>query len=172
MPTARTLKNAFVYIKNAPAGGAAAEGDISIEQKGCQYTPHVFGIRPGQTLKIINSDSNVLHNIHAFGQQPGNSFNMGQPGNGTQLTAKFAKPEMQIHIKCDVHGWMSAWANVMENPYFAVTDDKGNFSIANVPPGDYDVEALNEECTPGEAKVHVDAKGGTATFALKPAPPK
>ena len=35
-----------------------------IDQDGCRYIPHVFGMRAGQPLEILNSDP-TLHNIHA-----------------------------------------------------------------------------------------------------------
>lgn len=163
----KSLANVFVYVKNAPAGAAAATGEVTIDQIGCQYKPHVFGIRVGQTLKILNSDNGVLHNIHAFGE-PGNTFNMGQPGNGQPLTQKFQKAQLGVPLKCDVHGWMKSYACVVEHPYFAVTDDKGAFKIDNLPPGEYELEAWQEVCGTQSAKVKVEAAGGApVTFTFK-----
>ena len=51
-----------------------------INQQGCEYHPHVFGIRVGQKLLIRNSDA-TLHNIHARGAANA-EFNVGQPNQG------------------------------------------------------------------------------------------
>ncbi len=103
------LANVFVYVKNAPAGNfPAPPSPVTLDQRGCQYHPHVAGIMVGQPLEIKNSD-NTLHNIHAMPNVNG-QFNEGQPVQGMVSTKKFDKPEMQpFRIKCDVHGWMKAW---------------------------------------------------------------
>ena len=62
------------------------------------------------------------------------------PG-GADLTYTFAKPEMFLKFKCDVHPWMFAWVSVFDSPYFAVSDKDGKFAIKNVPPGKYTIEA-------------------------------
>lgn len=164
----QTLRNVFVYVKSpVPAGGAPAAGKVTIDQNGCQYRPHVMGIQVGQTLEILNSDTNVLHNIHSFGG-PGNAFNMGQPGTGAVLTKTFEKPEVMVKLKCDVHGWMSAYVGVLEHPFFSVTDEKGEFHIPKLPAGEYTVEAWHEEYGAQEAKVTVGADGsGTAAFKFQ-----
>ena len=47
-------------------------------------------------------------------------------------------------MKCDVHAWMNAWVGVVNHPYFAVTGTDGAFSLPNLPPGTYTVEAWHE----------------------------
>jgi hypothetical protein len=138
------LANVFVYVKDglgeyvfeAPAGAA------TLDQKGCRYVPHVFGIRVGQPLEIVNSDP-TLHNIHA---QPRSNreFNTGQPIQGMKTTHTFGAREVMVPFKCDVHGWMNAYAGVLDHPYFAVTDARGQFELNGLPPGSYTVEAWHE----------------------------
>ena len=140
-----TLKNVFVYVKEGLTGKTfeAPKTPVSFDQKGCQYTPKVFGIQVGQPLEIINSD-NTLHNVHAL---PTNSaqFNIGMPIQGMKLKKSFSKPEMMVKIKCEVHPWMSAYAGVLDHPFFNVTGDNGSFEIKNLPPGQYTVEAWHEK---------------------------
>src|SRR5207244_1286000 len=106
------LANVFVYVKNPPAGNYPAQSTpVTLDQKGCQYHPHVSGLMVGQPLEIRNSDS-TLHNVHAM---PNNNsqFNEGQPVQGMTSTKKFDKPELTpFRIKCDVHGWMKSWMAV------------------------------------------------------------
>ena len=62
-------------------------GGAKIDQKDCRYTPHVFGMRVGQPLEIINSDP-TLHNIHAM-PKANSEFNTGQPIQGMKMTHTF-----------------------------------------------------------------------------------
>jgi len=57
----------------------------------------------------------------------------------------FSSTEEPFNIKCDVHPWMKSWVLVQNHPYFAVTDDKGNFIIENIPSGTYEVVAWQEK---------------------------
>lgn len=159
----KTLKNVFVYVKEGVKNAPPADTTpITFDQKGCTYHPHVFGIRVGQTLKIVNSDP-ILHNVHAL-PKSNSSFNMGMATKGMSIEKKFTKPESNVKIKCDVHGWMAAYAHVVDNPYFAVSDDQGNFSIAGLPAGEYTVEAVHEKLGTKTAKVTVTDAGSTTNF--------
>lgn len=138
------LTNVFVYVKSGVSGVSPVPADtIVFDQKGCEYYPHVFGMRVGQPLAIVNSDQ-TLHNVHP---QPKNSagFNLGMPKQGMRITKTFSAPEVMVKIKCDVHSWMSAYAGVLDHPFFAVTGKDGNFSIGPLPAGTYTVEAWHEK---------------------------
>jgi hypothetical protein len=39
---------------------------------------------------------------------------------------------------------MNAEMMVVSHPYYAVTDEDGNFRLTNVPPGEYQIEAWHE----------------------------
>jgi hypothetical protein len=114
-----------------------------LNQQGCHYTPHVFGVQVGQPLDILNSDD-TLHNVHAAAQV-NQEFNLGQPFKGMKTTRTFDKPEVMIPFKCDVHTWMNAFVGVLAHPYFAVSADGGKFSLKTLPPGTYEIEAWHEK---------------------------
>lgn len=160
----KTLKNAFVYIKEGKTPAPAATQKVVFDQKNCTYTPHVFGIQVGQTLEIINSDE-TLHNVHAM-PKVNPQFNQGMPKKDMKITKTFSKPEIGAKIKCDVHPWMSAFANVVENSYFAVSDDNGKFNISGVPAGSYTVAVWHEELGTKEAKLTVTDKDATVDFSF------
>lgn len=140
-----SLGNVFVYIKEGLEGQTfpAATGEIELHQEGCRYIPHVFGIRVGQTLSIVNSDP-TLHNIHAT-PTSNEEFNTGQPIEGMVYERMFDTPEVMVPFQCDVHSWMNAYVGVLDHPYFGVTGTDGAFDLSGLPPGDYVVEAWHEE---------------------------
>jgi plastocyanin len=160
------LLNAVVSVtglSGAPAAKAAKKPVL--DQKGCQFTPHVLTIPAGAEVDILNPDG-VLHNIHTFATvNP--SINKAQPKFKKVMTEKFEKPEV-IKVQCDAHSWMSGWIVVMGHPYFALSDDKGAFQIQNVPAGKHKVEAWHE--TLGKVTREVEVKAGAetkVTFELK-----
>ena len=163
-----TLRYVFVYVKSGLEGKKfpVPGSKVTIDQKGCMYTPHVFGMMAGQSLEIINDDP-FMHNIHAL---PKNSspFNIGQPKKGMKNTKTFDKPEVMVKVKCDVHNWMSAYIGVLNHPFFAVSDDKGNFTIKDLPAGDYVLEAWQEKYGAQTMKVTVGAsETKTADFTFE-----
>ena len=128
--------------------------------------PHVQAAPVGSTLEIVNSDP-TLHNIHAL---PKNNaqFNMAQPKQGQKATKTFGKSEVMVKFKCDVHSWMAAYGAVLDHPFYAVSDDKGNFTIKDLPAGDYELEAWHEKYGVQSMKVSVgasDTKTADFTFS-------
>jgi len=147
---------AVVYVKSAvPGSFPVPTQPVVLDQKGCRYEPHVFGVRVGQPVLIKNSDD-LLHNVHAL---PFNSkeFNIGQQP-GAQDTRDFASHEVVVKIKCDIHPWMGAWAAVLDHPFFAVTDEKGQYEIKGVPAGKYTVEVWQERYKSSSKDVEVKDK--------------
>jgi plastocyanin len=139
------LQNVFVYVKDG-LGDYVFETPteaLKFDQSGCRYRPHVFGVRVGQPIEIMNSDP-TLHNIHALPKE-NQEFNTGQPIQGMKFTHTFTTPEVMVPFKCDVHGWMNAHVGVLAHPYFAVTSADGTFSLNKLPAGTYTVEAWHEK---------------------------
>lgn len=150
------LANVLVYVKNAP-GGAVPSTPAVLDQRGCQYHPHINAVMVGQTLQIKNSDA-TLHNIHAL-PAVNSQFNDAQPVQGMVSNKKFDKPEMTpFRVKCDVHGWMKSYMAVLPHPYFSVSQMNGTFSIPNLPPGNYTIVAWHEKYGPQEQQVTVGPK--------------
>ena len=139
------LANVFVYVSAGPHEGLAfpTPGDaVVVDQVGCVYTPHVIGVQAGQDILIRNSDP-VLHNINAS-PETNRGFNFGQPVEGMESTRSFPLAEVMVPVRCDVHGWMSAYIGVVDHPYYSVSGANGQFSLETLPPGDYTVTAWHE----------------------------
>ena len=160
------LANVIVYVKNAPASPAPATPAV-LDQKGCKYIPHAIAVQVGQTVQIKNSDS-TLHNVHAM-PKVNSQFNEGQPVQGMVSTKKFDKVEMTpFRIKCDVHGWMKSYMAVLPHGYHSVSQMDGQFSIANLPPGNYTLVAWHEKYGEQEQQVTVGPKEQKqVTFTFK-----
>ena len=120
------IQNAFVWVRDGlgPRTYAVSTTPVMLDQKGCQYIPHVFGVQAGQTFKVANSDT-AMHNVHAV-PTTNREFNFSQPVNVPAVDRVFAKPEIGVPLKCDVHGWMNAYVHVVEHPFFAVTGADGS----------------------------------------------
>jgi plastocyanin len=139
-----TLKNVFVYIKEGLEGQTfePPTQPVVLDQQGCRYVPHVFGVQAGQPIAILNSDA-TLHNVHSVVTE-NKEFNLGMPIQGMKLKKTFDKPEVMAKFKCDVHPWMSSYAGVLEHSFFSVSSDKGTFEIKDLPLGEYTIEAWHE----------------------------
>lgn len=148
------LKNVVVYIETIETG-KAWDKKYTLDQKGCRFEPHIMIVGAGEKLSILNSDK-ILHNIHTY-SKINRSINKAQPKFKKKMSAKFGKAEF-IRLRCDVHAWMSGWIVSSASPYYAVTDDSGNFSISDVPAGTYTLKYWHE--TLGEQSVEVTLTGG------------
>ncbi len=165
------LANVFVYVKSGPpaamqAGGGAMK-PVVLDQKGCQYVPHVIGVMQGGSVEFKNSDP-TMHNIHTMPTVVGNeTVDVSQGPRGTPVTKQFAKPEMMMPVRCNNHPWMNAFINVSATPFFAVTDANGTFSLAGLPPGEYVIGAVQEKMGEKTIPVTVGAGGvGKADFSF------
>src|SRR5579859_3945150 len=162
------LENVFVYVKDGLEGYAVPRPTqpAVLDQVGCRYTPHVLGLVAGQTLRILNSDS-TMHNVHPV---PKNNpqWNESQMPKGDPKERTFTNPELLLPITCNQHNWMKMYVNVVTNPFFAVSDNNGNFSIHGLPPGTYTITALHEKLGTQEMKVTVAPRQSTAVnFTFK-----
>jgi len=149
------IANAVVTITDIKKGKKIESKKITLDQKGCEYHPHVLAFPAGSTVEILNPDG-ILHNVHSY-SKVNSPFNVAQPKFKKTLAQKIEKPET-IEIKCDVHSWMSGWLVATPNPYFAVTDNSGSFKLTDVPAGSYTVEVWHEKLGKSTQKVTVKAK--------------
>ncbi|MBI2214020.1 MAG: carboxypeptidase regulatory-like domain-containing protein [Acidobacteria bacterium] len=153
----QTMGNVFVHVKSGlpQKEYPVPKEAVVLNQVGCTYVPHVFGIRAGQTLKILNSDG-TLHNVHVM-PKVNRVFNLAMPKTKTTATSVFDKPEPLFSIKCDVHPWMGAYCAVMSHPFYATTQKDGKFTLDGLPAGTYEIEAWHERLGTKTAKITVTA---------------
>jgi plastocyanin len=164
----RGIRNAVVWL-HAPPPGAATEptpAKVEMDQKGCVFVPHVVIVPAGGTVDFLNSDR-LLHNLHSASRD-NPSFNRTQP-KGRVISITFARPEI-IRVNCDLHSWMRAWVVVADHPFYALTNDAGEFELPSVPPGKYTLQIWQESLGITSRDVSVGADGGRVTVELKARP--
>jgi plastocyanin len=152
-----SLSNVFVYVKTGLEDKKfeASNQAVVLDQRGCMFVPRVVALRVGQTLTVKNSDP-VSHNVHPL---PRNNYewNQQQSPQAADLQRRFARPEVMIPVKCNVHSWMRSNIGVVDHPYFAVTDARGEFEWKTMPPGEYTIAAWHEVLGEHEEKVSLGA---------------
>jgi plastocyanin len=153
------LGNVFVHVQGAFPQAPSASGSVTLDQQGCTYHPRILGARVGQTL-IIRNDDSTLHNIHAVSKQY--TFDQSQPTAGLTYNVPLKFEEVMLHVKCNVHPWMTGYIGIANSPYFAVSDDQGKFKIENVPAGKQTIQVWQELYGPLTQTVEVKA-GSTVT---------
>jgi hypothetical protein len=151
-----SLKDVFVYLKPVSGTYFAFEDNDdmvkaakekahfpSVDQPHCAFIPHAMtafaGYRTpasatkkptstGQKL-IINNSSMIAHNTK-YGE-----FNQSVPAGAKDKEAELVVGDKPVKVGCDVHPWMNAYVLALDHPYAAVTNEKGEFEIKNVPAG-------------------------------------
>ena len=163
------LANVIVYIsEGVPDTDYPPPAEpATITQSGCTYKPHVLALQANQKIRVVNSDS-TSHNIHPL---PVNNreWNRSQPPGQPPFEEAFAREEIAIPVKCNVHPWMRAYVAVFRHPWFAVTGPDGTFELKNLPPGNYTVEAWHEKYGKVSEKITVAANASKSVdFSFKP----
>ncbi|MCA9112528.1 MAG: hypothetical protein KDA52_21425 [Planctomycetaceae bacterium] len=134
------IADVFVFLKRKPKEIhpdllAGNEQPLVFDQKGCRFSPHAMIVQTDQTV-LVKSDDPTNHNTHthpAF--NPPENF-LIQPNNREGVPLKFRLPEpIPMKVTCDLHPWMQAHWLVINHPYAAVTDEKGEFVIEQLPVG-------------------------------------
>jgi Carboxypeptidase regulatory-like domain len=160
------VQNAVVYLVEVAKGKAWPEqGKMpELDNRKCRFEPHVQVIRAGP-LDVVNDDP-VLHNTHGYyGKRT--AFNMALPNQGQRIPTELTRAG-PVRIDCDAHGWMEGWIYVVDNPYYAITAADGKFSITDVPPGNYNLVAIQSLTGPIQQPVTVTAgKPTNLTIELK-----
>ena len=112
---------------------ATEAGDRGVRSEGLPTTmPHVLAFPAGSTVKIMNDDG-ILHNIHTYSTAI-RRLTSAQPKFKKEMDKVRSRSPKSIKVTCDAHGWMHGWWVAADTPYYAVTDDKGNYTIKDVPP--------------------------------------
>ena len=159
--------NAIVFIEKVEGKTFSPPAEhAQMDQKNMTFIPHVLPILAGTTVDFLNSDD-VLHNVFSP-DKCAESFNLGTWPKGQKRSFTFKNPGCRAVLLCKVHPEMEGYVVVLENPYFAVSNKDGSYSIKNVPPGTYTISIWHEKLKGASVKVTVPASGAvTQDFEIK-----
>jgi plastocyanin len=135
---------AVVFIDGVKGEFKPRTEKLAIEQKNRQFSPLALAVLAGETVEFPNRDEEY-HNV--FSRSSAKEIELGRYGTNESKSVTFDKPGV-VRLRCEIHSHMHAVVVVLENPCFTVTDDKGAFSIKDVPPGKYTVYAFHEDYEP------------------------
>jgi plastocyanin len=157
----------FVVFIDGPIAGTKPPSEPSkVEQKGVEFIPHVLPIMVGTSVDWPNDDD-IFHNV--FSKSPANQFNLGLYKKGDAAKRLVFDKPGEVDVFCAIHAKMSCIILVLENPYFAKTDEKGRFAIPNVPAGKYRLVAWQERLFSQTNEITVgDAGEIKSNFTLGP----
>ena len=153
------IRNAVVSLQNVPAG---AKRDwhfpaAKMDQKQCSFTPRVIIVPVGGTVEFLNSDR-LMHNVRSTAKE-NPPFNRAQP-HARSISFVFKQPEL-LRVDCDLHSWMRGWVVIADHPFYAVTNEQGEFVLENVPRGKYMLHVWHESLGNVTQEVAVGDKGPT-----------
>ena len=164
-PDRQVVADAVVMIEG-PANGSGTTR-ATMNQQHEAFAPHVLGVAVGTTVDFPNGDP-VLHNV--FSTSPAKRFDLGMYGQGETRNVVFDSPGVVL-VRCNVHSRMTAYIVVHSNPYVAVTDAHGSYTITGVPPGAYQARIWHEELSGRTVPVKVfDGQVTPLDFALTRTP--
>lgn len=155
------LEGAVVFLDGIERGAAPTRRNITIDQNGCRYVPHIQATTRGSTLTITSHDQ-TLHNIHGFlGTRT--LFNIAMPTPGMRVRRPLRRSG-HVRMQCDAgHTWMSAHIRVFDHPYFAVTTSNGRFNLSDIPPGHYTLKVWHPRLGEQTAEIDIEAGGSTTS---------
>jgi plastocyanin len=134
-----------VYVETIAGKTFPAPKDHPVmDQKGLLFSPHIMAIQQGTIVEFLNSD-NVQHNVFwsSISNDKKAGHNMGTWPKGEKRPFTFDKPGV-VPLLCNVHPEMGGYIIVSPTPYFAETDDSGNYTIKDVPDGSYNLAVWHE----------------------------
>ena len=152
------LKNAVVFLVQAPATAVPLRTEHILENSGCRFVPRVLAMMKGARLVVKNSDPK-LHIVHSYLDKR-TVFNLSLPfrGHAIEITRKIGKAGI-LQVNCDAHAWMRGYIHVFDHPFFAVSDEQGSFIIPDVPSGKYTLRAWHEGAGIQSKDITVTDKG-------------
>ena len=143
------IQDSFVYLDGIQDAGVFPKpSSVLVDQRHCEYVPHMMIVPVGTKLEITNSDP-ILHNVHGLQMSDAGMrtlFNIAQPVRGERTTVEPALTQPGIvYLACEAgHAWMNGYVFVAANPYVAITGKSGEFVMADVPAGTYHIKMWHE----------------------------
>ncbi len=174
------FNNVVIYIEEIKQGKSFHYAPPRIEAIDCKFEPYITIVRDGYDVEVVNMDP-VLHDIQGYETSKFGArvlFNVPLPMSRHLRKKDFLSGKTQKNragkvlvqridmgkkrnlfvMQCGFHAYMESWGFAVNNPYYALTDTRGSYAIADIPPGTWRVQVwhpmVNKEytvtITPGE----------------------
>lgn len=156
------LADVVIYLKGGPAG-AQKTTPVVMEQKNCQYSPFISVAQANQPVAVRNSDG-LMHEVRFRPTGAGNKGTGGfvQYAKAADFKFTLPTPEPFIEFTSSYQPWVRAYLYIVNTPYYTISDTNGNYTIPNLPPGNYTLVAHHLKAGTME-KAFVVAAGKNAT---------
>lgn len=148
------VADAVVLIEGPSLAATDRAPHAVVDQRNQTFVPRVLAVSIGTTVDFPNHDT-ILHNV--FAASPAKKFDVGMYDPGETKSVTFDAPGV-VRIGCNVHPKMEAFVVVHTNPYVAVSDGKGAYTVARVPDGSYQLRVWHEKFA--EQRVPVTIRDG------------
>ncbi|GAG10535.1 unnamed protein product, partial [marine sediment metagenome] len=167
-PETKGVANAFVFLSRAPESihpdlQDSSQKKLVFDQQDCRFEPHAMVVQTNQTV-LVKSNDPTNHNAHTHPllNSPQNFLVQPLDRDGVPLTFPQREPT-PVKVNCDIHPWMTAWWLVVDHPYAAVTNDRGEFSIENLPAGEHTFRVWHERAQWIDKSLRVTITDGETT---------
>ena len=152
------LKDVAITLEHVEAGKPFNKEPINILSENCKFFPDLNFIRQGESFKVDNLDA-VMHNSQVYQKERGKILlNIPIPAEEvSDGIVTFKKKYKIMQMICGMHEFMQTWGYRVQNPYYFKTDDKGNYNIDDIPPGEYIVNAWHYLMKPQKRKIKIAA---------------
>ena len=147
-------RNIVIYLETTesmPVLTGSQGGNPQITQLGETFFPHVLPVVKGSTVQFPNEDP-IFHNVFSLSRTK--TFDLGRYPMGDSRSVTFEEPGI-VPVFCHLHSDMSAIVLVLDNPYFAVPDNSGEYRIENIPAGVYTLVAWHERSERVELRIEI-----------------
>lgn len=156
------LKDVVVVVEGVQSGKPFTFTNAQVEANVCQFLPFVTVVSDKRQLTVINRDP-VSHDLQGYAyDQAGVDIVLHRPSlkaTGTTDIVHLVKGRKVFTMQCGMHPYMQNWGYAIDNPYYAVTDQDGSFSIDDLPPGTYHVKAWHPILGVQERELTVEPNG-------------
>ena len=146
------MKHAVVWLQVDATPRFTQSARVTLDQRNLAFVPQVLVVRVGTSVDFPNNDT-VFHNVFSF--RDGKKFDLGMYPTGTSKRIVFDKPGL-ARVFCNIHPNMAAYILAVDTPYYAVSDERGVFTISGIPAGSYTYRAWRAGEAPLSGTVVVD----------------
>ncbi len=168
-PKSNGLANVLVWVPRKPGVihpdlASSKSNEVVFKLKGHRFIPHVLLVRTDQQVRVVSEDG-VAENVHTNFVKNDNLNVLLNNDRLEIVVANLTQAErFPRRVNCDLHAWMDAYWVILDHPYVAVTNEKGEFEIANLPEGEHEFRVWQEKIGYVEKSYKVTVKAGMNTL--------